>query len=95
MKLTRNLIALMAVAVTLMGGIARAQAPAADATTVTNANTTTTTEAVTTTSPDAAIGGASDANAAPLPNTGGEPLLMVLGGIVLAGGSLLLRRKLA
>jgi len=30
-----------------------------------------------------------------LPNTGGEPLLMVLGGLALAGGAFAVRRKLA
>lgn len=34
-------------------------------------------------------------DSAPLPNTGGEPLLFVLAGSMLIGGGLILRRKMA
>jgi LPXTG-motif cell wall-anchored protein len=98
MTAIRNPFTILTVGTVLLSGIAHAQAPAADAAgaapgpgTVTNE---TTTETVTTTSPDAIGVDAGTATGEPLPNTGGAPLVMALGGIILAGGSLLLRRKL-
>lgn len=98
MKSVRNGIAILSLSTALLAAAAHAQAPAAGAAdSVTNAGTPTAAagEAVNTTPPEAAPVDAVGTEAAPLANTGGSPLLMVLGGIVIAGGSLLLRRKFA
>ena len=89
----------------LMGGVANAQAPgtpgapggpgapAGDAGTVSNQ---TTTETVTTSAPVITdIEETTTTTSTTLPDTGGEPILFALGGLVLVGGSLLMRRKLA
>jgi LPXTG-motif cell wall-anchored protein len=55
--------------------------------------TTTTTTTQNDTGDYQAVG--ADDNSAPLPNTGGEPLLFVLAGSILIGGGWVLRRKMA
>ena len=98
MKSIRKNLAALSLGTVLLAGAAHAQAPGAttDPAAAGGATVTNTTETVTTTSPDSiavdtgeAVGGTA------LPNTGGAPLVMVLAGCVIAGGSLLLRRKLA
>jgi LPXTG-motif cell wall-anchored protein len=106
MKTTRDSLLIMALGATLLAGAARAQAPAADAPadgaaggTVTNQTTSTDTTLTTGGASSAAADGVETGEATQagdaLPKTGGEPWLLALGGIALAGGSLALRRKLA
>jgi len=83
----------------MAGGTARAQAPADGATSGTVSNASAAGENVVTAAPEDSgvigVDATEPTGAEPLPNTGGAPLVMLLGGIALAGGSLLLRRKLA
>ncbi|HEX8551002.1 MAG TPA: LPXTG cell wall anchor domain-containing protein [Abditibacteriaceae bacterium] len=101
---TRNSLLTLALGATLLSGIANAQAPGtpgapgdaaapAGAGAVTNS---TTTETTVTTDPgaDVAVGEPMAAGEA-LPDTGGEPWLMAFAGIAIAGGALVMRRKLA
>lgn len=59
----------------------------------TSLQTTTTTTTQTNGGDYQVVGG--DSDTAPLPNTGGEPLLFVLAGSMLIGGGWVLRRKMA
>ena len=97
MKTTRNSLLTLALGATVLAGTANAQAPAdatAGAGTITNQTTTDTTVATTAATDGVETGEPTDAGDA-LPDTGGQPWLFALGGIALAGGSLMLRRKLA
>lgn len=107
MKTTRNSFALLTLGTALLVSAAQAQAPggppaagapagapgaagaAGSATTVTNDQTT-----VTTTEDTFGGEAGTELTAEPLPDTGGAPLAMAIGGAIIAAGSLLLRRKL-
>lgn len=93
----RKNFALLTVGTVLFAGAAHAQAPTPtpDPSAAGGATITNTEETVTTVSPDAiGVDTGEGVSGEALPNTGGAPLVMALGGVLLAGGSLLLRRKL-
>jgi LPXTG-motif cell wall-anchored protein len=102
----KSLAALALAGALMTGSVAYAQDPAAPAAdpaaaapapdgTVTN-QTTTDTTIVQETAPIGAFEETTVSTTTEvLPDTGGEPVLFALGGLLLAGGSLLLRRKVS
>lgn len=100
MKKQTRTLALLGLGSALLTGVANAQPPAADQGAVSNAPAATTTTSTTTTQtsgdPMSADSSAMDDTGADstLPQTGGEPWMLVLGGTTIAGSALLLRRRL-